>query len=373
MSVKIRPYKNGGFEVDVIVQYPDGSTYRERKKAPVPSKSGARRWGEARERELFLAGPKQKEKKNVPTLSEFAPRYIDGHARANRQKASSVEAKESIFRNHLIPRLGNKSLDEIGDEDVQKLKAALTSSRKTINNVLSVLNHTLKVAMEWQVIDRLPCRVRLLKVAVPEMSFYDFAEFERLVEAARTIDPRLHIAVLLAGEAGLRLGEIIALEQRDIDHQRGIVSVRRSAWRDQVDVPKGGRARRVPMTRRLAAALRGYRHLRGDRVLYRDDGQPLTPRTLGPWLAQAERRAGLDGQGAIHKLRHSFCSHLAMRGAPARAIQELAGHRDLTTTQRYMHLSPAAIEGAIRLLDRPGACSTYGDILETSVPEVAKT
>ena len=41
-----------------------------------------------------------------------------------------------------------------------------------------------------------------------------------------------------------------------------------------------------------------------------------------------------------------------MRGAPARAIQELGGHQDLTTTQRYKHLSPAAIEGAIRLLDR---------------------
>jgi site-specific recombinase XerD len=42
-----------------------------------------------------------------------------------------------------------------------------------------------------------------------------------------------------------------------------------------------------------------------------------------------------------------------MRGAPARAIQEPAGHQDLATTQRYMHLSPAAVEAAIRLLDQP--------------------
>ena len=53
----------------------------------------------------------------------------------------------------------------------------------------------------------------------------------------------------------------------------------------------------------------------------------------------------------VHILRHTFCSHLAMRGAPARAIQELAGHQDLSTTQRYMHLSPAAIDAAIRLLE----------------------
>jgi site-specific recombinase XerD len=55
----------------------------------------------------------------------------------------------------------------------------------------------------------------------------------------------------------------------------------------------------------------------------------------------------------VHILRHTFCSHLAMRGAPARAIQDLAGHQDLLTTQRYMHLSPAAIESAIRLLEAP--------------------
>jgi hypothetical protein len=68
-------------------------------------------------------------------------------------------------------------------------------------------------------------------------------------------------------------------------------------------------------------------------------------------------------------LRHTFCSHLAIKGAPACAIQELAGHADLTTTERYMHLSPAATEDAIRLLDeRLAGVETVdksGDILET--------
>ena len=55
--------------------------------------------------------------------------------------------------------------------------------------------------------------------------------------------------------------------------------------------------------------------------------------------------------GEGHILRHTFCSHLAMRGAPAMAIKELAGHADLSTTQRYMHLSPAEKDKAILLLD----------------------
>ena len=59
------------------------------------------------------------------------------------------------------------------------------------------------------------------------------------------------------------------------------------------------------------------------------------------------------GLAGVHVLRHTFYSHLAMKGAPPRAVQGLAGHQDLATTQRYLQLSPAAIDGAIRLLEAP--------------------
>jgi integrase len=72
----------------------------------------------------------------------------------------------------------------------------------------------------------------------------------------------------------------------------------------------------------------------------------------------------------VHVLRHTFCSHLAMRGGATRAIQELAGHQDLATTQRYMHLSPGAIESAIRLLDQPARGLQRGDIVETATDAV---
>jgi len=60
-----------------------------------------------------------------------------------------------------------------------------------------------------------------------------------------------------------------------------------------------------------------------------------------------------------------------MRGAPARAIQELARHQDLVTTQRYMHLSPAVIENAVRLLDTPSVAKNFGNMLATETVESA--
>jgi site-specific recombinase XerD len=113
----------------------------------------------------------------------------------------------------------------------------------------------------------------------------------------------------------------------------------------------------------LAEALRSARYSRHVRVLLDHDGQPLTQKVVQGIMRRVSRRAGV--QKGVHILRHTFCSHLAMQGAPSRAIQELAGHRDLGTTQRYMHVSPAAVEDAIRLLDgAPGL--RRGDNWETS-------
>jgi site-specific recombinase XerD len=81
------------------------------------------------------------------------------------------------------------------------------------------------------------------------------------------------------------------------------------------------------------------------------------------WLMVAKRAKVKPG---VHILRHTFCSHLAMRGAPARAIQELAGHQDLATTQRYMRLSPAALDAAIRLLDLSTTGASGGEIREAA-------
>jgi hypothetical protein len=161
MSVTVRKYQGGdAWEVDVLVLLPDGTRHRERRKVPAPSKAAAKRWGESRQRELMLKGPPER-KKEVETLREFAPRFLDGYARANRHKPSGIAGKATVFRAHLLPALGDTRLDAITNEDVQALKLRLKDrSPKTVNNVLTVLSVLLKKAVEWEVLDKLPCSVR---------------------------------------------------------------------------------------------------------------------------------------------------------------------------------------------------------------------
>jgi integrase len=268
-------------------------------------------------------------------------------------------------------------MDAIGDEEVQRLKVKLVNrTAKTVNNALHVLSKLLRVAMRWKVIDRMPCTIEFLKAVKPTATFYEFDEYERLAQVASSVDARTHVIVLLGGDAGLRRGEMLGLRWSDIDFRRRQLTVSQGVWegRDRsglapgrhriTDLPKGGRGRVIPMTDALADALREFRHLRGELVLYAEDGRPATSYQLRTWLQAAQRRAGLRATGGLHVLRHTFCSHLAMRGAPPKAIQELAGHADLSTTLRYMHLTPAARHEAIALLnDRR---SIFGEMLETA-------
>jgi integrase len=117
-----------------------------------------------------------------------------------------------------------------------------------------------------------------------------------------------------------------------------------------IGTPKSGRERKVPLTGRLRAALKAIKHLKSELVLCHRDGSPFTQSAIEAALRFGCTKAGLRVITS-HVLRHTFCSHLAMRGAAPKAIQELVGHSTLTMTLRYMHLAPSALREAVALLD----------------------
>jgi integrase len=278
-------------------------------------------------------------------FGEFGIEFLKTYATAN-NKLSEVETKERILRVHLIPAFGDLLLAEIGPEAIERYKADKLRENlnpKTVNNHLTVLRRALGVAREWGFLQQVP-RVKQLRVARPEFRFLSFADADRLVDAAEAGQWRTMI--LLALRTGLRISELCALRWEDVDLPNGRLMVRRAVVSGKVGTPKSNRPREIPLCREALDALRGLNHRRGLLVFCKDDGGMLT-RAGSKWpIYSACRRAGLK-RLSWHVLRHSFASHLVMRGAPLKAVQELMGHSTIEMTMRYSHLSPEVRRDAV--------------------------
>jgi integrase len=292
------------------------------------------------------------------------------HCEALRQKPSVIEYKRGALRKWIVSRMGDLPLDMITNARVSEFKSDLSSVKWSAgNNVLRCLSNMLRVAVELGELQALPCTITTFRRTRVERGFYDPATLDRLIQVA---DGAQEVLILLASHAGLRASEIAGLEWADVDFASGVITVTRQLWRGQVLTPKSGKARRVPMTARLTRVLRGYRHLRGPRVLYQADGLSVTRGVLSKWLKACERSAGLPVQGHVHVLRHSFVSNLAAAGVAMTTLADLAGHASIVTTQGYSHLMPGAAADAVRVLDRPATVpQDRGDLAETPVAKPA--
>jgi integrase/recombinase XerD len=167
------------------------------------------------------------------------------------------------------------------------------------------------------------------------------SEAERLIDAAAGTAPRAlrdrALVELLYG-AGLRVSEAVGLRKASVDLENRVVRV----------VGKGSKERLVPLGRPGAEALRRYMALGRPHLdrRHRPDlflnarGGALTRAGAFLVLRKLADRAGLEpGRVHPHLLRHSFATHLLEGGADLRSVQEMLGHADVSTTERYTHVS----------------------------------
>ncbi len=163
-------------------------------------------------------------------------------------------------------------------------------------------------------------------------------EVIRLLDAIPTGDPlgvrdRAMFETLYGG--GLRVSELVGLDLGDLDLEEELIRVR----------GKGRRERLCPIGRMAAVWIDHWRALRqpqrsDEPALYLNRyGKRLTTRSVGRLLEAYLVTLGLDSGASPHTLRHSFATHLLDRGADLRSVQELLGHRNLTTTQIYTHVT----------------------------------
>jgi site-specific recombinase XerD len=160
--------------------------------------------------------------------------------------------------------------------------------------------------------------------------------------ALASADPKMRMVLVLAGLAGLRCGEIAALDVQNIDRRNSTL------WIIQ---GKGMKDRVVPISATLDAELGRYR-LPATGLVIHHGGRPYTPDALSAKTSRYLHRLGIGA--SLHQWRHWFATSLLDEGADVRVVQELLGHSSLATTAVYTRVSRRHLYGAVDLLHLPG-------------------
>lgn len=359
----VRRRKNGTWFFRTVVLLPDGTRERVSGSPGVPgpyhdlapSKVGAQ---EAERRAIAHLMTGQTLRRSpattpgrAPSIPEYRDTFLDNYAAAH--KPSAQLAKRTIIRSTLIPFFGPTPLDQICQEDVDRLVAALLKrglSRKTVNNVTAVLSSLMRYAAKNRVIPAFDLRFAI-KAQSAEIRAVAADDVAKLVAACG--DPRYRAAILLAADAGLRVGEIRALLWSDVNELAREITVSRSLDRSNaLTETKGWDRRVIPISDRLWAALRAVDDRTKRHVLaHRTEDRPLRYDGVRDAILAVYARAEVaPPPKPWHSLRHTFCTELARAGVPVNVIKELAGHKSIETTLRYMHSDRAQKRDAIDAL-----------------------
>jgi integrase len=287
-------------------------------------------------------------KKPSPRLDEFAKEYF-AYYRANR-RPQSVQRHETAYR-AIHPTFGHLRLAEISPLAVERYKRQRKEdnvSEVTINRELAFLKNLFTKAVEWGKTGENPVKkVRFYREDNSRTRFLTYDEEEQLLAHCK---PRLRSLVTTALHTGFRASELRSLTWSDVDFRRRTITVRAA-------YAKNGEARSMPMNEVLTTTLKtvNLQTADGEKVFCSRQNRPY--RSFRTAFERAVRLAGL-ADFTFDDLLHTFASRLVMAGVDLPTVKELLGHKDISITMRYAHLSSDHKQAAVKKLEKVPAIFT---------------
>jgi integrase len=266
---------------------------------------------------------------------------------------------------HIIPALGHTRLSDLSPAIVERFTRGLATTRPAAAaKARMVLGGALADAQRLGLLATNPARLARPVPPTPNtFTVYTAAEVRRLLEAATT--ERLGAFIVCSAYLGTRRGELLGLRWRDVDLDGATLAItvqrQYEVGRGMVErPPKADSARSLVLPPAVVTALRDHkarqdaertRHRGGwpatDLVFTTHLGTPMWEATINTLLDRCQDRAGLP-RAPLHSLRRGAISLLLAAGAPLPAVQQLAGHKSIATTARYVYAIPG---GSTRTAD----------------------
>lgn len=309
----------------------------------------ARRWAQQTETAIREGRYFKTREAQRHTLAELIDRYVIEvlpHKRDTRNPARYLDWWRKQLGVYVLADITPPLIAEYRDKLAAGFPGTEPRGPATVVRYLAALSHCLSTAVkEYQWLDDSP----MGKVSKPteprgRVRFLSDEERAALLSACEASqNPYLLPVVVLALSTGMRAGEIMALEWRDVDLARGWLTLRET---------KNGTMRGVPLTGRALELVKEHARIRRrlDTTLLFPGNNPGKPVNLrAPWIT-ALRRAGIE-DFHFHDLRHSAASYLAMNGASLNEIAAVLGHKTLAMVQRYAHLSESHKAGVVERMN----------------------
>ncbi len=282
------------------------------------------------------------------TLGASLARWLE-HVRIHCRPSS---AKQAAYHVAHLERLLGASLNcaALRPRDIDQLIARRLAegvSRSSINGTLRYLRAALRYAVEVGKLEEVPLRVKQLKVTRKRPHILADEEIVRLL---RAVKPPLDLVVLLAADAGLRVGEIVTLQRRDVDLRANTLAVQVKPELDWS--PKGAAERAVPLSPRLRQALEERLEQIGREPAALLLGG-MTRFAVAGKLRRALEAAGLyvRWKTGAHALRRSWASRLS-EVASVEVVRAAGGWEDYATVRRYVRAGDRAVAEGIAALAR---------------------
>lgn len=265
------------------------------------------------------------------STSKFFGRFIEYCKNNYSHQTLESDLPRLRILQEFFAREGIKDIRSITPGVYEKFESVVLRGRKpkTRRNYLALLKTMLNYAVEWGISESNPiAKVKPPKI-IKTFRFFSEREIARLIKVS---DETLKTAIIILVNTGIRRGELFHLRWRDVDLKAKKLRV----WPYEGFIPKGKEPRSIPLNKVTVTALKKLKQENRNTEyvfrLYRNI------RTLNRGFRESAKKLGLTG--TLHDLRHTFASHLAMKGIPIPVIQDLLGHSDISTTMIYSHLSP---------------------------------
>jgi len=278
-------------------------------------------------------------------------------------KPTSVHYYGIQFRCHIMPALGDWRLCDLKPGEIQAFLAAKRAaglSGSTVHGIRTALSKLLQSAVEWRYIDVNPARGLLVGDRQPARERKMLSP-EQIKPFADSLPQPCRSIVLLLALTGLRIGELLALRNKNVDLAAGVIRVRETVHEGRFGSPKTRSSRRdVPMSEAVRSLLKPFASEDPNGLIFRArNGSPLNPKNLANRvLRPACKKLNLPVVG-WHSFRHSHATLLTEVGESIKTTQAILGHSDLNTTLNiYSHAIPEsqrrAVERVAEILDPNG-------------------